>query len=153
MAVTARRRPLIAVAVAAVAVGVAAGAPVAAAHGGGAVFAVEEAAESAPGEVSVRVVVSSDSDGHASDGAVATSPTTAAPAPAGPGAAGDEAPGGEGDDPAGGGEGAVAPVTADDDPVVELVVAAVFGLIGGALGLWASNRRGRRKRAEAPGRT
>lgn len=167
----------------------------AAAHGGGAVFEVLEAAETAPGEVTLQVQVTYEADGEPAEGAIvevaASGPggATAGPEPADrqdepgvyaatldlaepgewvlavtssfpPGTT--EVPvevSGEGPVPErSSAEGPPKPVL--DEPEVggaeggsdatNIVTAAVFGLLGGALGLWVSKRWAARRRAARP---
>ncbi|MEX2659600.1 MAG: FixH family protein, partial [Acidimicrobiales bacterium] len=181
------RRPALVVAAMAVFVGLAGPA---AAHGGGAVFEVLRAAESAPGEVILEVQVTYESDGEPAEGAIvevtASGPggATAGPVPAErqdepgvytatldlaepgpwvlavtssfppgtievPTEVTGEGPAAEGpsepalDEPeVGGAEGG--------SDATNLVTAAVFGLLGGALGLWVSRRWAARRRAAKP---
>lgn len=190
MALTPRRRATLVVAavtfVAAAAAAVGLAGP-ASAHGGGAVFEVLEAAETAPGEVTLRFQVTYESDGEPAEGAIVEvtasgrGGATTGPEPAdrqdapgvyaatlalaepgawvlvvtssfppgttevpvevtGDGPAAEGPPEPELDDPeVGGAEGG--------SDTANLVTAAVFGVLGGALGLWVSKRWAARRRA------
>lgn len=168
------------------------------AHGGGATFEVLEAVESPPGQVSLRVGVAHEADGHPAEGAIvevvpvapdgSVSPSSTVERQGEPGThaarldlqdpgtwtlvvTSSFPPGmlevpvtvGATDGPADGDGAMVAaadPDQADPDEAdpdedesgrttSNLVIAAVSGVVGGSLGLWASKRRSARKRAAA----
>ncbi len=160
----------------------------AAAHGGGATFDVQEVVGSVPGQVSLRVGIAHEADGHPAEGAIVE---VVAVAPDGSRSATSTAerqvelgtyatilqvprpgdwevvvtssfpPGtisvpvtvaaSDGQDDGGGALVSTAVPDEDDGGSVttNLVIAAVSGVVGGSLGLWASKRRSARKRVAA----